>query len=196
MTKKLNIRNITICGIMSAISFVLMMFEISVPLMPGFIKLDFSEIPALITSFAIGPLYAVLVCLIKNLLHLFVSQTLFIGELANFLLGAFFVGTAGIIYKRRKTRRGALIASVVGSFSMAIGGVFINFLIIYPLYSIFLMPSDVILSLYRTILPSINNLFSALVIFNLPFTFIKGLIDSAICFAIYKHISPILKKKQ
>ena len=73
---------ISVVGIMSAIGFVLMMLEFPLPfLIPGFIKFDFSELPALITAFAYGPLSGVLVCLVKNLLHLFFTTSAGVGEL-------------------------------------------------------------------------------------------------------------------
>lgn len=196
MNKRINIRALAVGAIMSALGFALMMIEISVPLMPAFIKFDFSELPALITSFAFGPISGIIVCLIKNLLHLFFTGTMGVGELANFLMGAFFVGTAGVIYNSKKNRTGALLGSLIGSAAMGISCVFINYYIVYPIYSVLLMPADVILSFYQDILPSIDGLFEALLIFNLPFTFLKGIIDSVLCFVIYKKLSPILKKSR
>lgn len=194
LKSRIDLRSFCVTAIMGALGFVLMLVEISVPFMPFFIKLDFSELPALITAFALGPVYGIAVCLIKNLLHLFVSSTLCIGELANFLMGVFFAATAGLVYKFNKNRKGALIAAFSGALAMAVSSIFINYFISYPLYSLFLMPSEVILSAYQSILPSTSNLLQALIIFNLPFTFIKGLLDAVICFVIYKKLSPILKK--
>ncbi len=194
LKSKIKLRSFCVTAIMGAIGFVLMLIEISVPFMPFFIKLDFSELPALITAFALGPVYGVIVCLIKNLLHMFVSSTLCIGELANFLMGVFFSATAGLVYRFNKTRKGAFIAALTGAFAMAVSSVFINYFISYPLYSVFLMPKEVILSAYQTILPTTSNLFEALIIFNLPFTFLKGILDAVICFIVYKKLSPILKK--
>ncbi len=187
-------RMITVAAIMSALGFVLMMLEISVPFMPAFIKFDFSELPALITAFAYGPISGILVCLIKNILHLFFTGTMGVGELANFLMGAVFVGLAGLIYKYRKNRLGALLGALVGALAMGIACVFINLFITYPIYSVLLMPAEVILSFYKDLLPSVDSLFEALLIFNLPFTFFKGVIDAIICLLIYKKLSPILKK--
>lgn len=191
-----NLRAYIVSAIMGALGFILMMLEISVPLMPSFIKLDFSELPALITSFAFGPLFGVLVCLIKNLIHLFISQTAGIGELSNFLLGASFAFVAGFVYKKNKTRNGALLASVTGSLIMGLFSILVNYFLVYPLYAKLLMPYEVILGLYKAILPNINSIFTALLVFNAPFTLVKGLIDAAICFLIYKKLSPILKKSK
>lgn len=195
--KKGNIRAIAVSGIFGAIGFILMIIEFSIPIMPSFIKVDFSEIPAMIVSFAFGPLWGVLVCLIKNLLHLFVTTSAGVGELSNFILGAIFVGIAGLIYQKNKTRKGALIGSLIGAFAMAIVSIFTNYLFVYPAFSvIYGMPMQAILGMYKAILPSVDGLFEALVVFNLPFNFAKGVIDAAFCFALYKHISPILKSSR
>ena len=65
--KKVNVRSMTVTAMLSAIAFVLMFLDTAVPIMPNFIKLDVSELPALIATFALGPVYGVIVCLIKNL---------------------------------------------------------------------------------------------------------------------------------
>ena len=191
-----NIKAVAVTAIMGAIGFVLMFFEFPIPaLIPSFIKLDFSEIPAVITTFALGPVYGVLVCLIKNLLHLFDSSSGGVGELANFLLGAVFVFTAGIIYRFNRTRKGALIGALSGAAAMAVLSVPINYFVTYPVYTAFI-PMEAIIGMYQAILPAANTLLKALLIFNMPFTFVKGIIDSAFCFIVYKKLSPILKIKK
>ncbi len=195
--QKQNIRNIAVAAIMGAIGFILMMLEFSISfLIPSFIKFDFSELPALITAFALGPWWGVLVCLIKNALHLFVGTTAGVGELSNFVLGAIFVYVSGIIYKRNKSRKGALIGALIGAVLMAVISVATNYFFVYPIYAKMLIPMDAIVGMYSALLPSVDNLFKALLIFNLPFNLAKGLIDAAICFAIYKKLSPILKSKK
>lgn len=192
-TKKIvSLRGLATVAIMSAISYVLMMLEFSVPLVPSFLKFDFSELPALITSFAFGPLYGMAVCLVKNLLHLPFTQTGGVGELSNFLLGAIFVGCAGLIYRFMNNLKGALIGSVVGALAMSIIQLATNYFIVYPVYTNF-MPMDAIIGMYKAIFPGVNNLFDCLVVFNLPFTFVKGILSTALCFVVYKKISPLLK---
>lgn len=194
--KKLNVRALTVTAIMGALGTVLMALEFPIPaLIPPFIKLDFSELPALITSFAYGPFWGILVCLLKNVIHVFFGATRGVGEISNFILGSVFVGIAGLIYKKHKDKKGALISCLIGSAAMAVISVFTNYFIVYPLYSKVLgTPMEAIIGMYSAILPSADNLWKALIIFNLPFTFVKGLIDSIFCFLIYKRISPILKK--
>lgn len=195
--KNQKIRNLTVTAVMGAIGAALMFIEIPLPFMPNFIKFDFSELPAILTSFALGPIHGIVVCLLKNLLHLPFGSSAGIGEISNFILGAVFTGIAGIIYKYSKTRKGALIASISGSFSMAVISVAANYFIVYPLYQKVLgMPEEAILGMYRAIMPSCKNLIEALAVFNLPFTLVKGLLVSGICFAVYKKLSVIIKGKK
>lgn len=189
----IKIRYLVFTALFSAISVVLMYLEISIPIVPSFIKFDFSDLPALICSFAFGPLYGVLVCLLKNLLHLFASQTAGVGELANFAMGAIFAFTAGTVYKFNKTRKGAVISSASAAFAMGILSLPLNYFLIYPLYYKLGMAKEAILGMYKAILPSVDGIFSALCVFNLPFTVVKGLIVALIAFLIYKPLSPILK---
>lgn len=189
------IRKMTVTAILAAAAAVLQLLEFSIPIIPSFIKLDFSELPALIASFAFGPLSGVSVCFIKNLIKLFTTMTGGIGELSNFILGCMFVIPAGLIYKHKKTRTGALLGAFLGSAVMAIVSVFSNYYVVYPIYTT-MMPMETIIAAYNAILPSVTNLWQALLIFNMPFTFIKGLCSVLITLAIYKPLSPVLKGKK
>lgn len=190
--KRSDIRKITGTGMLSAIAFALMFLDFSVPFMPSFIKMDLSELPALIGSFAYGPIAGVIICLIKNLLHLLISSTGGVGELSNFLLGASFVFVAGMVYKVKKNRTGALFGSVAGALIMGIFSVFSNYFLVYPIYYNF-MPKEAILAAYQMIFSGVNNILECLIVFNMPFTFIKGILSVVITFLIYKRLSPILK---
>lgn len=190
------IRTIAVIGIMSAVAAVLQFLEFPIPLMPSFIKFDFSDLPGLITAFAFGPIAGILVSLLKNVIHLLVTQSGGVGELANFIIAAFFTGTAGLIYKFNRSRKGALIASLCGSLTSAVAGIAANYFIIYPIYYKIAMPEEAILGMYQSILPSVDSILKSLLIFNLPFTFVKGLIISGICFLIYKKLSPVLKENK
>lgn len=188
-----NVRYMTVTAMLSAVAFALMFFEFSIPfLVPSFIQMDLSELPALIGAFAMGPWYGVIICLIKNLIHLLITTTGGVGELSNFILGAAFVLPAGLIYQRKKTKKNAVIGSVLGAAFMALLSVASNYFIVYPVYTAFL-PMDTILAMYQEILPSADTLLKCLVIFNMPFTFVKGMLSVIITLLIYKHISPIIK---
>lgn len=184
-------RKITVTAMLSAIATILMFIEISVPFMPSFVKLDISELPALLAAFSLGPVAGIAVCLVKNLLHLLVTSTGGAGELCNFLLGVCFVLPAGLIYKLKKNRASAAIGAIIGAAILALVSIPLNYYIAYPVYSKF-MPIDVIVGMYQKIRPSANGLLDCLITFNAPFNFLKGIINTVICFLIYKPLSPIL----
>lgn len=190
-----SMRYVTVTAMLAAVSFILQYIEISIPIMPAFIKFDFSDLPALLGSFAMGPVCGVLICLVKNVLHLAFSNSMFVGELSNFILGAVFVAVAGGIYKKKKTKTGALVGGIIGALVMGAFSLVSNYFLVYPVYYK-VMPQEVILNMYQAILPSMKTIFQSLICFNLPFTIVKGLIAVVICMLIYKPLSPILKGKQ
>lgn len=193
---KVNVRSMTVTAMLSAIAFVLMFLDTAVPFVPNFIKLDVSELPALMASFALGPVYGVVVCLIKNLLHLFMTSTGGVGELSNFILGVAFVLPAGLIYYRKKTKKNAILGAFVGAFLMAAISFPSNLFIVYPVYYNF-MPKDVIIGAYQAVAPfaEIKSIEQCLLFFNVPFTFVKGLISAIITVLIYQPLRPLLKGK-
>ena len=190
--KRIDVWKLTMTAMLSAIAFVLMFLEFSVPIMPPVIKMDLSDLPELIGAFAMGPVSGVAICLIKNLLHLFMSTTGGVGELSNFILGACFVFPAGMIYRKWKGKKSAILGASLGSFLMAAVSVISNYYIVYPVYYNF-MDKDAILTAYQAIFPGVENILQCLIVFNAPFTLVKGLFSVVITVLIYKHISPFLK---
>lgn len=187
------VRVLTGTAMLGAVAAVLMYLEFPIPIMPAFVKLDVSELPALIASFAYGPVSGILVCLIKNLIKLPSTSTAAVGELFNFVMGALFVGVAGLIYKRNKTRKGAIVGALLGALVMAVVSVPYNYFIVYPAYVVmYHLPLDAIIGMYQAINPNVNGLLACLLVFNLPFTFVKGAMDAVLCFLVYKPLSPIL----
>ena len=197
MQKKVNVRTLAMTAILGAVATVLMFFSFSIPIiLPSFLAMDFSELPALIAAFTMGPVSGVVVCLIKNLVNLPSSGTGGAGELCNFLMGVTFVVPAGLIYQFRKDRVGAVLGSLVGAVVMAVLSMPINLLISYPAYAVFYnMTTDKVMDMYQAIVPWVKTLPQALLIFNMPFTFCKAMCSVIITFVIYKRISPIIKGK-
>ena len=158
-----------------------------------------SDLPALRGTFSLGPVSGVVIQLVKNLLHLPFGSSAGVGELSNFILGAVFVLCAGLVYRKHKSRKGALIGAMLGAVLMAVVSVPSNYFFVYPAYGkAYGMPLEAIIGAYQAILctiaeaPSSNALLNCLLVFNLPFAFFKGMLDAVICFAIYKPLSPIL----
>ena len=201
MTQKQKPHRLAVAAMLSAVAAVLQFVEFSIPVMPSFIKLDISDLPALLGTFSLGPVYGVAIQLVKNLLHLPFGSSAGVGELSNFILGAVFVFVAGVIYTRNKSRKSALVGSVVGAAAMALVSVVTNYFIVYPAYVVlYHLPLDAIVGMYEEILggvshvPTQNALFNCLLVFNVPFTLVKGLLDTALCFLIYKPLSPLLHR--
>ncbi|MBQ5426062.1 MAG: ECF transporter S component [Pseudobutyrivibrio sp.] len=194
MKSGVNVRKMTVTAMLSAIAFVLMFLDTAVPIMPSFIKLDLSELPALMAAFALGPVWGVIVCLIKNLLHLLMTTTGGVGELSNFILGAAFVLPAGLIYHHKKTKKNAIIGALVGSVIMGAISFPSNYFIVYPVYYNF-MPKEVIVAAYQALVPfaTIDSIAKCLLFFNVPFTIVKGLLSAIITILIYQPLRPLLK---
>ena len=192
--RPIRLRARVVTAMLSAVGCVLMMLDFPLPmLIPSFVKMDVSELPALLAAFSLGPVSGVVVCLMKNILAaIFHGSTLGIGEVCNFLMGAVFTGVAGLIYKRSKTRKMAVIAALVGSVAMAVASVPINFFFSYPVYATMFGGMEAIIAAYQAINPNVEGLLSCLIIFNMPFTLAKGLLVSLLTFLIYKPLSPIL----
>ena len=189
---------LTVTAMLSAVAFVLMFIEFPIPaLIPSFVKLDISDLPELLAAFSMGPLYGVAVTLVKNLLFILLHGTssAYVGELFNFLMGSVFAFSAGFIYQRKKSRQSALIGSIVGAALMALISVPLNYFVVYPAYAVcYGLPLEAIIGMYQAIRPSTNGLLECLVVFNMPFTFCKGMQDVLLCFLIYKPLSPLLHK--
>ena len=196
---KITTRSLVVTAMLSAVAFILMYIEFPIPaLIPSFVKLDISDLPELLAAFSLGPVYGVVVTLLKNLLFIVFHGTssAYVGELFNFLMGSVFAFTAGLIYHTGKSRKTALIGAVAGAALMALLSVPLNYFVVYPAYVVcYGLPLEAIIGMYQAILPSADSLIKCLVIFNLPFTFCKGMLDTLLCFLIYKPLSPILHAK-
>lgn len=193
--QKIELSTLLKISILGAIAFIIMLVDFPLWFAPEFYKLDFSDIPALIGAFSLGPVAGILIELIKNILNVALTGSITggIGEAANFLIGALFVGTAGLIYKRKKTRKSAIIGMAVGTILMAILGSLSNYFVLLPLYSK-LMPIETILNLASSLNSVVVDM-KTLVIFTVfPFNLLKGFVVSLLTLPLYKRLSSVLSK--
>lgn len=192
-----SIRAMVQIAMLSAVAGVLMLFEFPLPfLAPSFYELDFSEVPVLIGTFAIGPTAGATIELIKILLNFVMNGTITagVGEIANFLMGCAFVVPAGLIYRRKKDKKHALAGMVIGTWSMALASAFLNSMVLLPAYGkAFGMPIDAFVAMGSEIFPVIDNLFTFCLFSVVPFNLLKGIVVSALTFVLYKRISCLLK---
>ena len=184
---------LTTTAIFSGLAAALMFLEIPLPLMPPFLKFDFSEVPVLIATFALGPVYGIIIELLKNLIHLPWTGTMAIGEMSNFITGSIFVGTAGFIYTKKRTRKGAVISMIIATLALAVIAVPVNAFINLPLYaSVLGMSMESILGWTQTVNPAIDSELKLLLLGFVPFNLFKGIVVSAITFCVYKPISKLI----
>ena len=183
-------------GMLSAIAVVLMLFEIPLPFAPSFYEIDFSEVPVLVGSFAMGPLAGAAIEFVKILLNFAINGTTTagVGEFANFLIGCAMVLPAAWIYKMNHTRKGAIIGMLTGTLFMAFIGCFLNAFVLLPTYAkAFGMPIDALVGMGTAVNSHITSLTTFVIFAVAPFNLLKGFLVSLIVFLIYKKISPILK---
>lgn len=183
-------------SMLSAISIILMLFEIPLWFAPSFYKLDLSEVPVLIGAFAMGPFAGAAIELVKIMLNFIITGTTTagVGELANFLIGCAFVVPAGLIYNKNKTKKAAIAGMAVGTVTMAAVGAVLNAFVLLTAYSkAFGMPIDALVGMGSAVNKMITSLPTFVIFAVTPFNLLKGVAVSAVTALIYKKISPILK---
>ena len=195
----LTTRKLTMIGMFSAIAAILMIFEFPVPFAPSFYKLDFSEIPVLITAFAFGPVAGVMVEFCKIVLNLLMDSTTtaFVGELANFTVGCAFVLPASIIYLFKKNRKSAILGCVVGTLCLTFFGTAFNAIYLIPKFAeLYGMPLEAIVGMGTAINPSITDVTSLVIYAVAPLNIIKGASVSLVTMLVYKKLSHFMKAAQ
>lgn len=194
--KRLKTRNIAVVGMLSAIAVVLFLFEIPLPFAPSFYELDFSELPVLIGSFALGPVAGVTIELCKILLKLVIkgTTTAFVGDFANFIIGCSMIVPAAVIYHKFKSKKSAVVSLVTGTAVMTVFGSLFNAFYLLPAFAqLYGMPLDAIIEMGSAINSSINSVATLVLFAVVPFNILKGALLTILTMLLYKHISPIIK---
>lgn len=194
VSKHLPVQYLTRIAILAAISTVLSM--ISIPVV-AFYKLDLSNLPVMLGAFSMGPVPGLLILAITNLLGLLRSTSGGVGQLADFIMGAAMILPAELIYRRSKSRRSAVIGMAVGTVTMIIVAVLVNWKIMIPFYmSAFGMPMEAVISMATKVLPFVDTEWKLLLCVTAPFNLLKGVILSLLTFLLYKRLSPLLHVKK
>lgn len=191
-------RRIAMIGMFSAIAMILHLFDFPLPFAPGFYKLDFSELPVLIGAFAFGPSAGVMIEFVKILLKLCVkgTNTAFVGDLANFVVGCSFVLPASVIYTFRKSKKNAVAGCVIGTLCMTVFGTAFNAVYLLPAFSrLFHMPLEDILAMGSAVNPLMTegSIVSFVAACVAPMNLIKGGSVSLVTLLVYKPLSSIIK---
>ena len=175
-TKTLNTNRFIKLSLLSAIAVILMYIDFPViPIFP-WLKIDLSDVPALMGAFAFGPLAGVIIELMKNLLILIIkgTGTGFVGEFANFLVGVALVWPAALVYKKNKTKKTAILGMVLGFLCIEVVGILANVYVLLPAYGMAMSKAE---------------LMQYVTVGLIPFNGIKSILVCGITYALYKKVS-------
>ena len=186
----LSVQYMTRIAILGALSAILFMIEIPVV---AFYKLDVSTLPALLGAFSMGPMAGLAILAIKDILGLLHSSSMYVGELADFIMGAAYILPAALIYRHKKSRKNALIGMVAGSVAMIVVAVLVNWKIMLPFYmTAYGMPMSAIIGMAQKAMPFVDTEWELLMYVTAPFNLLKGVVLSLLTFLLYKRLSPLL----
>ena len=196
-TNKFSVFTMTRIAALTALSAVLFL-TVEIPIV-AFYKLDFSNLPALLGAFAMGPLPALIILVLKTGIHLLIKglgSTIGIGDLADLIMSVAFVLPAALIYSRNKNRKSALVGMATGTLCTFVVGVLVNWLVLIPAYmAAYHMDINAIVGMATKTLPFVDTEWKLLLFVTAPFNLLKGIVISLITFLIYKPLSPILHMK-
>lgn len=176
-TGKWSIQKLIYTAMLAAVAGVLMSLEFSVPMMPPFYKVDFSDVPSVIAVFLMGPVSGICVEIIKLLIKLITvgTNTMYVGELANLIAAFLFVWPLWFLYQKlganRKAAVEALLISIVIRTACAC---FINANITLPLYAKAMsLPLDEVIRMVASVNPAIKDLNGFIILATIPFNVLK-----------------------
>ena len=185
--------NLTRCGLLAAMAVILYYIEIPVV---AFYKLDLSTMPAILAGFAMGPVQGAAVVIVKNLVHMLGTSTASVGEMADILMSCAFVIPASLLYRRNKTRKGALRAMLAGGAAMTVAGVLVNYFILIPAYQVLMnLPLEVIIGMGQKVLSFVDSTLKLVIFITAPFNLLKAAVLSGTTYLLYKRVSPLLHQR-
>lgn len=190
MKKTMSVQKLTRIAILTALASILFLIEIPIV---AFYKLDLSNLPVLLGAFAMGPVAGLIILGLKSFIGMMHSTSMYVGELADFIMGAAMVLPAAWIYSRKKCRKTALIGMSVGTLAMIVVAVLCNWLIMIPFYmNAYGMPMEAVIGMATAVLPFVDTQIELLLFVTAPFNLLKGVVLSALTYVLYKHLSPLL----
>jgi riboflavin transporter FmnP len=195
--RRLNTRAIIMMAMFGAIAAVLMLLEVSVPFVLPFVKLDFSDLPILISGFIFGPALGAVTACLKILLKLLLkpTSTMYVGELSNLILAIAFEAVASIYYRRHRTKQGAVVSLILATVATSVIAVISNMFVIFPFYlTMFKLTMPGLVKMTHEVAPWVTSSLSMFLTSIFPFNLIKYGLVSVITFLIYKPLSRFIKR--
>ena len=188
-------RDLVTIGLFSALAYVLMLLES--PGYLGFLRIEFSDVPAILGGLGYGPAAGVFIELIKNLIKVLSTKTIGAGELSNFLVGSAFVIPLSIIYRKWKGKHKLLVGYVVSVISMCIAGMLVNYFITVQIYSNMFGGMEALIGFVGGMtpgfLPTIDSMWKLIVIGITPFNVVKGTMMAVVSYYVFKLVKKPLQ---
>lgn len=188
-------RELVTVGLFSALAYVLMLLES--PGYLGFLRIEFSDVPAVLAGFGFGPVAGVFIELVKNLLSALSTKTIGAGELANFLVGCGCVVPLSIIYRKYKGKHKYLFGYIAATIGMCVTGMIVNYFITLPLYSNMFGGVDALIGMVGGMapgfLPQIDSLWKIIIIGITPFNVVKGIMIAIVSYYVFKLVKKPLQ---
>ncbi|MDX8044787.1 ECF transporter S component [Gracilibacillus sp. S3-1-1] len=181
-----NLYRLIVISILGTISVLLMFLNFPIPFVPAYLRIDVSDIPALIGGVIFSPLAGVLVVAVKNILYLLVTAISDpVGVVANFFAGMFYVVPVSLMYMKYRSMKSVWIGLGIGTLLMTIGLSLLNYFLFLPAYSWFMGWEEMSEAVKRTtVLAGI-----------LPFNLIKGIIVAVVFVLIFSKLKNWIQKK-
>ena len=195
-TKTFNARTVAFISMLGALSTVLMMINFPIPFAPTFLKFDIAELPALFAGFFLGPVAGILVVIVKIFLKLVIqgTETAFVGEFSNIVGSSCFVLIAALIYKKHRTKGGAIAAMSISSVVVSVVFIFMNAYVMFPMYvSLYGMPMEAIIDMGSSVNPLVHDTVTLMLFGVFPFNLVKHFATSFITYLIYKKSANALR---
>lgn len=195
VNKKVSVDVLARIGVLGAIASLLYLWP-EIPVIPPIYKLDFSTLPVLLGGFAMGPVSSLFILLIKDLTGLLHSSTMGVGELADFLCSGLFVVSACLVYRRERTRAGALKGMALGIVVMVAAGALANYFIMIPFYmKVMNFSAEAIVGMIANVIPAVDSMGKLILLATAPFNLLKGVVLCLVTLLVYKRLSPLLHGK-
>ena len=176
-TGKWSIQKLIYTAMLAAVAGVLMSLEFSVPMMPPFYKVDFSDVPSVIAVFLMGPVSGICVEVIKLLIKLITvgTNTMYVGELANLIAAFLFVWPLWFLYQKLGANRTAAVEALLLSIVIRTAcACFINANITLPLYAKAMsLPLDEVIRMVASVNPATKDLNGFIILATIPFNVLK-----------------------
>lgn len=183
------LRRMVVIAMLGSVGTILMQLNFPLPGIPGFLKFDFAEIPAVLAILTMGPVAGITVEVIKNILHWFLSGSptgVPVGEIANFTTGLLFILPIYFVFNKFRTSKGLTTGLIIGTVSMAVGMSFLNYVVFLPMYTYFLNA------------PAVTGeaLYAMIVLGVLPFNVIKGVIITVISILLFNRMKTWIEQQR